>query len=66
MDDVLSEKDAFLLMKAIELRRASKVASAIYLVENVLGCIKGLLLDQAGYIEQTSKVFMSPQMDAEI
>ena len=53
MDDILSEKDALLLLEAIEFRQASKVAGAIFLVENVLSCIKALLLDQTGH---TAKV----------
>ena len=56
MDDILSEKDALLLLEAIEFRQASKVAGAIFLVENVLSCIKALLLDQTGH---TGKVSVS-------
>jgi len=42
MADILSEKDVVLLYQAI---KASKLAQVIFTLENVMACIKRLLID---------------------
>lgn len=45
MADILSEKDVVLLYQAIAFGKASKLAQVIFTLENVMACIKRLLID---------------------
>ena len=47
MTDLLSESDALLLHQAIAYRKASKLAEVIFTLNNVMNCIKVLMVEQS-------------------
>lgn len=48
MCDSITEVDAQHLLQAVQLRKASHIANAVFLMENVMNCLKNLLLEQSG------------------